>query len=180
MAINPIGAVGSESSDSNPYERYFRAYYGGAQGYLNYRQFQTGYGQNKENSVGDASDTVKAGRISSPSECKTCKQRKYQDGSNEMDVSFKSASHISVSEAPSKVRAHEQEHVANAYQKAEENGGKVLQASVSIKTAICPECGTTYVSGGETSTKISYPIENTVSQSLAEDTGLGKVFDSKA
>jgi|GEM_PF-535811 ferredoxin-like protein FixX len=180
MAINPIGAVGSESSDSNPYERYFRAYYGGAQGYLNYRQFQTGYGQNKENSVGDDSDTVKAGRISSPSECKTCKQRKYQDGSNEMDVSFKSASHISVSEAPSKVRAHEQEHVANAYQKAEENGGKVLQASVSIKTAICPECGTTYVSGGETSTKISYPIENTVSQSLAEDTGLGKVFDSKA
>lgn len=177
-AVNPIGAVGSESSDSNPYERYFKAYYGGAQGYLNHKQFQNGYGQNSQTSIGHDSDKIKSGRVSSPSECKTCKQRKYQDGSNEMDVSFKSASHISVSEAPSKVRAHEQEHVNNAYQKAEERGGKVLQASVSIKTAVCPECGTTYVAGGETSTKIAYPAEKTKSQSLAEDTGLGKVFDS--
>lgn len=176
--VNPIGAVGSESSDSNPYERYFKAYYGGAQGYLNHKQFQNGYGQNSQTSIGHDSDKIKSGRVSSPSECKTCKQRKYQDGSNEMDVSFKSASHISVSEAPSKVRAHEQEHVNNAYQKAEERGGKVLQASVSIKTAVCPECGTTYVAGGETTTKIAYPAEKTKSQSLAEDTGLGKVFDS--
>ncbi|OON85252.1 hypothetical protein BXO88_13370 [Oribacterium sp. C9] len=180
MAVNPIGAVGSESSDSNPYERFFKAYYGGAQGYLNHKQFQNGYGQNNQNSIGRDSDAVKTGRVSSPSECKTCKQRKYQDGSNEMDVSFKSPSHISVSEAPSKVRAHEQEHVNNAYQKAEERGGKVLQASVSMKTAVCPECGTTYVAGGETSTKIVYPAEKTTSQSLAEDTGLGKVFDSTA
>ena len=36
-------------------------------------------------------DQIKAGRKSSPGECKTCKSRKYQDGSNESDVSFKAA-----------------------------------------------------------------------------------------
>lgn len=176
MAVNPIGAIGTESSDSNPYEKYFQSYYGGTQGYFRYRQLQSEYGQNS-GKVG--ADTVKTGKLSSPSECQTCKKRKYQDGSDENDVSFKSASHISVSDAPSKVRAHEQEHVTNAYEKAEEAGGKVLQASVRIKTAICPECGTTYVSGGETTTKISYPVDGATSKSLAEDTGLGKVFDKK-
>ena len=97
------------------------------------------------------SDQVKPGKRVSPAECETCKERKYQDGSDEM-VSFKSAQHISPTEAGSRVRAHEQEHVANAYEKAAKDGGKVLQASVSIHTAICPECGRTYVSGGETNT----------------------------
>lgn len=88
-------------------------------------------------------------------ECQTCKNRKYQDGSNEM-VSFKSAAHISPTQAPSAVRAHEQEHVSNAYKKAAQNDGKVLQASVAIHTAVCPECGRVYVSGGTTTTKIKY------------------------
>ncbi len=96
---------------------------------------------------------------SSPAECETCKERKYQDGSDEM-VSFKSAAHISPEAAPSAVRAHEGEHVSNAYKKAAEGGGKVLQASVRIKTGICPECGRTFVSGGETNTKIEYPNED--------------------
>lgn len=176
MAINPIGAVGKEQTNSDPYERYFRSYYGNSRDYLKYRQRITGNG----NSVKGSEDTVKTGRTSAPSECQTCKKRKYQDGSNEMDVSFKSASHISVKDAPAKVRAHEQEHVANAYQKAKESNGKVLQASVSIKTAICPECGTTYVAGGETTTKIKYPAEKNISDSLADDTGLGKSFDASA
>ncbi|MGN1146192.1 MAG: hypothetical protein ACI4R5_07060, partial [Acetatifactor sp.] len=47
-------------------------------------------------------------------ECQTCKKRKYQDGSDEM-VSFKSAAHISPESAGTAVRAHEQEHVRNAY-----------------------------------------------------------------
>ncbi len=98
----------------------------------------------------------KAGKESSPAECQTCSERKYQDGSNECNVSFKSAAHISPTAAGSAVRAHEQEHVDNAYKKAKQNGGKVLQASVAIHTAICPECGRTYVSGGETTTKIAY------------------------
>lgn len=100
--------------------------------------------------------TVKTpGRKSSPAECETCKNRKYQDGSDEM-VSFKSAAHVSPSAAASAVRSHEQEHVSNAYKKAATNNGEVVSATVSIRTAICPECGRSYVSGGETTTQIKY------------------------
>lgn len=92
-------------------------------------------------------------------ECETCKKRKYQDGSDEM-VSFKSAAHISPENAAARVRAHEQEHVSNAYKKAAEGNGKVISASVSIHTAVCPECGRTYVSGGTTQTQIKYYNED--------------------
>ena len=101
------------------------------------------------------SDVKAPGRKSSPAECETCKNRKYQDGSDEM-VSFKSASHISPEASASRVRAHEQEHVVNAYNKASMKNGKVISAAVSLHTSICPECGRTYVSGGETNTQIKY------------------------
>ena len=101
------------------------------------------------------STEIQPGKQVSPAECKTCKERKYQDGSDE-NVSFKTAQHMSPNEAATRVRAHEQEHVANAYDKAEQEGGKVVQASVAIHTAICPECGRTYVSGGLTTSKIMY------------------------
>lgn len=100
--------------------------------------------------------TIKsAGRKSSPAECETCKNRKYQDGSDEM-VSFKSASHISPQASAGKVRAHEQEHVSNAYKKAAEKNGEVISANVSMQSAVCPECGRSYIEGGTTSTQIKY------------------------
>lgn len=92
-------------------------------------------------------------------ECQTCKNRKYKDGSNEM-VSFKSPAHISPENAASAVRTHEQEHVSNAYSKAASGNGKVVSASVSLKTAICPECGRSYISGGTTRTQIKYYNED--------------------
>ena len=103
------------------------------------------------------SDKAKGSRgIKDPGEeCQTFKNRKYKDGSDEM-VSFKSPTHISPEAAASAVRAHEQEHVTNAYSKAATKNGKVLSASVSIHTAICPECGRTYISGGTTHTQIKY------------------------
>lgn len=104
-------------------------------------------------------EVKKAGRRSSPAECETCKNRKYQDGSDE-NVSFKTASHISPNAAGAAVRAHEGEHVSNAYEKAAQNNGKVVNASVSIHTSICPECGRTYVSGGTTNTTIKYSNED--------------------
>lgn len=112
---------------------------------------------NSVNEQKDAEDNSvpKAGRKSSPEECQTCKERKYQDGSNE-NVSFKAAAHISPNAAGAAVRTHEGEHVANAYDKASQNNGKVISASVSIHTAVCPECGRTYVSGGTTNTTIKY------------------------
>lgn len=100
------------------------------------------------------------GHKSSPAECQTCKNRKYQDGSNESNVSFKSAQHIDPSSAYSEVSAHEGEHVANAYNKANKRNGEVVSCNVSIHTAICPECGRIYVSGGTTSTQIKYPNES--------------------
>ncbi len=116
---------------------------------------------NQKTPVGEQPDEVKkAGRKSSPAECETCKNRKYQDGSNEGNVSFKAAAHISPNAAGSAVRAHEGEHVSNAYAKAEKGNGKVVNASVSIHTAVCPECGRTYVSGGTTNTTIKYSDES--------------------
>lgn len=94
-------------------------------------------------------------RNSSPSECRTCATRKYQDSSDEM-VSFKSPAHISPEASAGSVMAHEQEHVSNAYKKASQKNGEVISASVSLSTAICPECGRSYISGGTTSTQIKY------------------------
>lgn len=107
----------------------------------------------------DTDSASRSGKVASSGECQTCKNRKYQDGSNE-NVSFKAAAHISPESAAGAVRAHEGEHVSNAYTKAAQNNGKVINASVSIHTSVCPECGRTYVSGGVTNTTIQYGNED--------------------
>lgn len=104
---------------------------------------------------GKEPDSVSPDQEASNQECQTCKNRKYKDGSDEM-VSYKSPSHIDPQSAGAAVRAHEQEHVANAFSEAARNNGKVLNASVTIHTSVCPECGRSYVSGGTTQTQIKY------------------------
>lgn len=84
-------------------------------------------------------------------ECQTCANRKYQDGSDDPGVSFKTASKVN-GNAEAAVRGHEQEHVSRNRAKAEREGSEIVYQSVMIKHAICPECGSTYVSGGETTT----------------------------
>ena len=124
-------------------------------------------------SSADSSDRVKK------TECQTCKNRKYVDGSDEM-VSFKTPTKMSPARAAAGVRAHEQEHVNNAYGKAAAKDGKVLQASVSLKMAVCPECGRTYIAGGSTTTKIAYDKENPYSrnqQSLEKEAATGNNID---
>lgn len=113
----------------------------------------------KKNPATESLEERKKDKRAPDYECETCKNRKYQDGSNEM-VSFKSAQHIPQAAVASRVRGHEQEHVSNAYNKAERDNGKVIQASVAIHTSICPECGRTYVSGGTTTTQIKYYNED--------------------
>lgn len=108
----------------------------------------------KENGVGGVDENGKQ------KECQTCKNRKYVDGSDEANVSFKSAAHVSPQAASSAVRAHEGQHVSNAYSKASEENGRVISASVQIHTSICPECGRSYVSGGVTNTQIKYYNES--------------------
>ncbi len=144
---------------------------GGSNGYGsygNYGDYTGGYknspaGSQQENQGTEGTPGVRESKDGSVREtskdkerCQTCAKRKYQDGSNE-NVSFKSAAHISPEAAGSAVRAHEGEHVSNAYTKAAQKDGKVISASVSIHTSVCPECGKTYVSGGTTSTRIKYP-----------------------
>lgn len=102
---------------------------------------------------------IKALKRSGAIECESCKNRKYVDGSNEADVSFKAPGHISPASSGAVVMAHEQQHVSNAHQK-EAKGGRVLSATVTLNTAVCPECGRSYTSGGETRTKIAYNEDN--------------------
>lgn len=85
-------------------------------------------------------------------ECQTCKNRKYQDGSNDPNVSFKSPTRLSPERAAFAIRAHEAEHVSHAWAKAQEEDKEILSQSVTYHTAICPECGRTYMSGGTTQT----------------------------
>ena len=44
------------------------------------------------------------------------------------------------------------EHVVHEQAKARKEDRKVVSQSVTLHTDICPECGKTYVSGGETRT----------------------------
>lgn len=97
--------------------------------------------------------------ISEVGVCKTCTNRTYQDGSNDIGVSFKTPTHISPSNAPSAVASHEQEHVANNERNAQKSGGEVLFQNVTLNTSICPECKRVYVSGGVTKSAISAPKE---------------------
>lgn len=85
-------------------------------------------------------------------ECQTCKNRKYQDGSNDPGVSFKTPTTISPERAAFAIRSHEAEHVAHARLKALEEDKEIVSQSVSYRTSICPECGKTFMAGGNTRT----------------------------
>lgn len=85
-------------------------------------------------------------------ECKTCRERKYQDGSDDAGVSYQTPTHIAPEQAASAVMGHEMEHVVREQAKAEREDRKVVSQSVTMHTAVCPECGRVYVSGGTTRT----------------------------
>lgn len=91
-------------------------------------------------------------KTASEAECQTCKERKYQDGSDDPGVSFKTPSHIDPGQASSAVRGHELEHVVRERARAEKEGRRVISQSVTMQTGICPECGRVYTAGGMTRT----------------------------
>lgn len=86
-------------------------------------------------------------------ECKTCENRKYQDGSDDPGVSFKAPTKVAPQEAAMAVMAHEEQHVTHEQARAREEGRKVVSQSVQLHTAVCPECGRIYISGGTTTTR---------------------------
>ena len=111
---------------------------------------------------GGSADELEAGQAENGSkspqevmeeaECQTCKNRKYQDGSDDPGVSFKTATNVAPEQAAAAVRGHEQEHVVREQAKAQREDRKVVSQSVTIHTEICPECGDAFVSGGTTRT----------------------------
>lgn len=122
-------------------------------------------------------DALKNGR-KDKKECQTCKDRKYQDGSNDPGVSFKSPTKIGPDQAASAVAGHERQHVVRERYKAQQNDRKILFQTVSIHSAICPECGRAYVSGGTTRT-VTKGKEEQPSNSKQQnpDSTLGKYVD---
>jgi hypothetical protein len=108
----------------------------------------TGQKRAQETGTGNSSAAGKAG----PIECQTCKSRKYQDGSDDPGVSFKSAAHIDPANSSAVVLSHEQEHVRNETTKATGEHKEVLSQTVNLETSVCPECGRVYTSGGVTRT----------------------------
>lgn len=98
--------------------------------------------------ISGAAKSAKTGKT----ECQTCKERTYVDGSDDPGVSFKSPQHVAPAASAAAVASHEREHVNREQAKAEDEGRRVISQTVQIKTAVCPECGRTYVAGGTTTT----------------------------
>ena len=117
---------------------------------------------NTDNTV-DSSSKVKS------AECQTCKN-------------FKTPGKIRPEESYAKVSSHEREHVANAIAKGSKPGAKLISASVALKIEICPECGTSYVAGGTTTTQIRYSKSNPYDKNADEAFGnllVGNNVDEK-
>ena len=77
-------------------------------------------------------------------------------------MSYKTPTTIAPEQAATAVRSHEQEHVVREQSKAQREGREVVSQSVTMHTAICPECGRTYISGGttRTTTRAENPAQN--------------------
>lgn len=114
-------------------------------------------------------------------ECQTCKNRRYQDGSDDSGVSFQTPTRVDPKAAASKVRSHEQEHVSRNQAKAEREGNEIVSQSVTIHTGICPECGKVYVSGGTTRTITKGGNDNRFTVGMFDPTeGIGGMLDKTA
>lgn len=92
--------------------------------------------------------------------CETCEKRKYQDGSDDMGVSFQTPTNIAPEQVAAAVRGHENEHVVRERAKADREDRRVVSQSVTLHTDICPECGKVYISGGTTRTVTAAEKEN--------------------
>ena len=108
--------------------------------------------KNAGQGVQGTEEAKSAQEVMKEGECQRCRERKYQDGSDDPGVSFKTPSHIDPEMAASAVRGHEMEHVVRERANAQREDRKVVSQFVTYHTGICPECGKVYVSGGTTRT----------------------------
>lgn len=126
-------------------------------------------------------DKIKGRDRDDDGKCDTCENRRYQDGSDDPGVSFKSATKLSPEEAASAVRGHEMEHVYRNQAKAAREDKRIVSQTVTIKTDICPECGKPYTAGGVTKT-VTKPKQDLAAKFNAgrEDKQKGSLFSSVA
>lgn len=118
------------------------------------------YPMNGVSNISNAYSNTNSVQKSTPVECQTCKNRKYVDDSDDLHVSFKTPGHIDPGSSAAVVSSHEQEHVSAAIKEGNKEGNQLLSASVTLKMSICPECGSAYVSGGVTTTRMQYNEKN--------------------
>jgi len=104
------------------------------------------------------------------SKCETCQSRKYQDVSNDPGVSFQTPTHVSPEASAAAVSGHEGEHVFREKAKASSEGREVVSQTVTLSGGMCPECGKSYVAGGETRT--------VTRQAKDPNPDLGKLLDT--
>ncbi len=126
-------------------------------------------GQGEDGPDVEASGAESAREAREDGECETCEKRKYQDGSDDMGVSFKTPTNIKPEQAASAVRGHEMEHVVREQAKARREGREVVSQSVTMHTGICPECGKAFVSGGTTHTVTRAAAENDYARQADEE-----------
>lgn len=157
MRVGGISGVSGYGSISGMYPMYSAAAVTGVRGASAVTRGTDGMAQATVDGAKNASQT---GRVQK-GECQTCKNRKYVDGSNEGDVSFKTPGHIDPGRSAATVMSHEQEHVANAVSEGNKPNKDLVRVSVNLKTAVCPECGKVYVSGGTTNSTIRTTSEGT-------------------
>ncbi|MCI8538682.1 MAG: hypothetical protein HFF18_08515 [Oscillospiraceae bacterium] len=113
--------------------------------------------QAAQNAAQEGENAVQGGvegaqKAAEEGKCQTCEERKYQDGSDDMGVSFQTPTRIDPAQVASAVRGHEMEHVVREQAKAQREDRKVVSQNVTLHTNICPECGKAYISGGTTRT----------------------------
>lgn len=114
----------------------------------NYNQLNNLNSIEKDFSQNEIRQKKRTGEI----ECETCENRKYVDGSDDSGVSFKTPTNISANESASKVMSHEREHYSREASSAERENAQVLSNTITTSKAVCPECGKSYTSGGQTRT----------------------------
>ncbi|MGN0612813.1 MAG: hypothetical protein ACI4JB_02840, partial [Porcipelethomonas sp.] len=118
-------------------------------------------------------------KVTGEEECQTCKERKYKDGSDDPGVSFKTASKISPENVASAVRGHENEHVIRERAQAQRENKEVVSQTVTLKSDICPECGKSYISGGETVTVTKSKPENPYNVGIPDESEqYGRILNS--
>lgn len=66
-----------------------------------------------------AADRIRQSNEDAAEGCETCKNRRYQDGSDDASVSYQVPTNIPAEQAAVKVRSHEMEHVRHEKAKAE-------------------------------------------------------------